>query len=225
MMAAKKRRVPQETISNREKYMLKGNVWQVRQSRYYTIVRRKGIVECRYDEHGYRKNTLYNFNENGLVTDKMYYDMRDGYYHDIFNTEGQHTDSNHYAMAGNLLVSAKRGFNEKGLLTSMKRYDASGVLTSAAVWAYDDNDVYAEFYDTDAEGKKLVHHKFVNDENGCPVDQIIYNKEGALEKKILSKYNEYGHATETKHVLADGTNDEVKTFTYQYDSNGKMTIY
>jgi hypothetical protein len=61
-----------------EKYNIKGKVWQVKQSCYQLIPKRNAWMDCKFDSYKYKRNSLYTFNEKGIVIEKEYYDFRDG---------------------------------------------------------------------------------------------------------------------------------------------------
>jgi hypothetical protein len=97
-------------------------------------------------------------------------------------------------------------------------------MTSNTVWVYDANGFTVEFYEEDVEGRKKGYRTFVNNENGKPLEQVMYDENGQVEKRWLNKYDEHGHTIETKTLLGDGTVEDVKTYSLQYDGQGNITM-
>ncbi len=225
MAKNKKNRSIDNEACTLEKYGLKGKVWQVKQSCYNTVLKQKGVIVCKYNTYKFKRNSLYTFSENGTVSEKAYYNHSDGIYYDKYDAEGKPIEIMRYDNDGNLLSMLRREYNNWGLLHKQKEFDADNNLKSTTVWEYDENGFYSDFYTLMPDGSKSIRHTFINNEDGKPIEQTIYTKEGEVEKKILHKYDEHGSTIETKHLDANGIVQKVDTNTIQYDEAGNITLY
>ena len=207
-----------------EKYKLQGKVWQVKQSCYEVIPKRNAWMDCKFDSHKFRRNSLYTFNEKGIVTEKEYYDFRDGTYCDKYNDQGQHVITTQYDLAGNITAIYKREYDKNGYFHKTLHYGKDNELKNTTVLINDENGACIEYYQLMPDGTKQGRQVFINNEDGNKIDQTIYSKEGKFERRLLYKYNEYGHTIETKTLDEAGNVKKTETNTFQYDSEGNITL-
>jgi hypothetical protein len=207
-----------------EKYNIKGKVWQVKQSCYQVIPKRNARMDCKFDAYKYKRNSLYTFNEKGIVIEKEYYDFRDGIYIEKFNEQGKHIITTHSALTGNITANYKKEYDKNGFLHKHVTYGTDNELKSTTVFINDEKGAHIEYYQLMPDGTKQGRQTFINDEDGKKIDQTIYNKEGKFERRMLYKYDEYGHTIETKTLNEDGSVQKIETNTFLYDSEGNLTV-
>ena len=106
-------------------------------------------------------------------------------------------------------------YNEKHQLIE-KSNCVGGVCDEKSIFTYDDKGylIREDKYKKDSLTSKTLYK---NDAKGNPIEQLTYDAQGKLLKKVTSTYDAEGNETENAVYRGADTLIQKKTYTYEYD--------
>ena len=204
------------------------------------------ILDYRFDEQGkpFRGNTelLTEFDPKGRTT-KMQVNNNGMImsYHDTYNSQGYlmesvSKDEDNKVLSTNLYEYDKQGnrtrhdlLTDKGsiFMSTFSKYNekqqlieksncVGGECDEKRVFTYDDKGylIQEDKYSKDELTSKTLYK---NDAKGNPIEQLTYDAQGKLLKKVTSTYDAEGNETENAVYRGADTLIQKKTYTYEYD--------
>ena len=137
------------------------------------------------------KNTVQKFDNGGKLVEENKYEM-DGrlerkiiYSYDINDKE---VEQKAYGMNGNLIQTYFSKYDKKGLLVDWKNMGSNGSLYQGHSCTYDMKNNLIEINNYDNNGV-TTKDNYNNDNNGKPVEMLVYNKRGDLVEKHIYAYD------------------------------------
>lgn len=214
-----------EPISDLDKYVLKGKVKSLKETRYYAKIKDTAIIKEAISDNSYASYYIL-FSESGFITEyHALYPKKSVNTKKIYSySDGRLTEINEYGADGELKSKQVFEYDKKGNLAEDALY-RDGKFFEKHSYSYDDKGRLLMHTYKNVHWKKNKSWNYFYDDTGKKTEVFVYTgrkkKKMSWEEKHLYGYDQSGN------LVLDSVVDYPDQFSqktvYRYDAAGRKT--
>lgn len=209
--------------NERERMKLYGKVKSLKEISYLAVVKPGLVEKGKPGGPVWKKDVHIFFSESGRKTEEDYLRKDGGLrYKSLFfyDKKGNKVEEKAYKPDGKLWYNKYSVFDNNGKIIAEKLFKGDS-LVNKWVYKYDTkgNKIDEERYLSD-EQHLSIRVTYQYDEKGNKIEETMYNREGGLIVKWISKYNIHGMQIEEKYLNAAGVIEATESYQYVFDKPG-----
>lgn len=198
-----------------QKENLHGNIKSVRETAYEVTYNDAGKLDKGEIKEFIFDNSLKKFNEQGNITEEIWYDFEN-----IQDSKRTNTQYNAKGLPTEALIEEKDGSSIKVSL----KYDEKGNLLEEIFHRKEGQEKFS--YKYDQKGNRIEHtaydikYSYQYNDKGQVIEENIHDEMDKISTKTIIKYDKKGNfIKKTAHYL-DVSTKENYTYQYTYDQKG-----